>query len=91
MSFSSDVKKELSKLSNLANKVLVKYEFLGYLVSNHITIQKSKLKFTTENEYNINRFSKIITNLQYQNHEIKLTGKNFCIMLPKPILAEVRI
>ena len=49
MSFSSEVKEEISKLSNLANKNIVKYEFLGYIATNHITIEKNKLKFSTEN------------------------------------------
>ena len=42
MSFSSEVKEELSKISNLANKELVKYEFLGYLSTNHVTMEKGK-------------------------------------------------
>ena len=66
MSFSIEVKEELSKIKNLANKEVVKYELLGYLVTNHIAIEKNKLKFSTENEYNINRFSKLISNLQYE-------------------------
>ncbi len=81
MSFSSEVKEELSKLTNLANKQMVKYEFLGYLFTSSVGLEKSKLKFTTENEYNINRFSKLISNLQYQNYEIEMIGKNFCITL----------
>lgn len=56
MSFSSEVKEEISKLSNLANKEIVKFELLGYLSSNNITIEKNKIKFSTESEYNINRF-----------------------------------
>ena len=81
MSFSSEVKEELSTLTNLANKQMVKYEFLGYLFTSSVGLEKSKLKFTTENEYNINRFSKLISNLQYQNYEIEMIGKNFCITL----------
>ena len=74
MSFSSEVKEELSKLTNLANKQMVKYEFLGYLFTSSVGLEKSKLKFTTENEYNINRFSKLISNLQYQNYEFEMIG-----------------
>ena len=44
MSFSSEVKEEISKLSNLANKEIVKFELLGYLSSNNITIEKNKRK-----------------------------------------------
>ena len=41
MSFSSEVKEEISKLGNLANKEIVKFELLGYLSSNNITIEKN--------------------------------------------------
>lgn len=89
MSFSKEVKEELSKLNNLANKEIVKYELLGYLASNHVTIEKNKIKFSTENEYNINRFAKLISNLQYSDYEIEMNGKNFCITLPKLQLEEI--
>ena len=85
MSFSSEVKEELSKLNNLANKKIVKYEFLGYLSAGAVCLEKNKLKFTTENEYNINRFAKLISNLQYRNYEIEMIGRNFCITLNQKI------
>lgn len=91
MSFSSEVKQELSKLSNLANKEMVKYEFLGYLATNHIGIEKNKIKFSTESEYNINRFGKLISNLdRTSNYEIELNGKNYCITSPKLQLEEIQ-
>lgn len=89
MSFSSEVKEEISKLSNLANKEVVKFELLGYLSSNNITIEKNKIKFSTESEYNINRFSKLLNNLQYTNHNIEMIGKKFCISVSKPEIPEV--
>ena len=89
MSFSSEVKISLSKLSNLANKEVVKYELLGYLATNHIMVEKSKIKFSTESEYNINRFGKLISNIdKNNNYEIGLSGKNFCITLQKIHLEE---
>lgn len=94
MSFSAEVKKELSTLSNLANKEVVKYEFLGYLSTNHINIEESKksnyiLKFSTENEYNINRFGKLLNNLEFNNYEIQITGKTFYITMNAPELEEI--
>lgn len=89
MSFSSEVKEEISKLSNLANKQVVKFELLGYLSSNNISIEKSKIKFSTESEYNINRFSKLLNNLQYTNHTIEIVGKKFCISVNKPEISEI--
>ena len=65
MSFSQEVKEELSKLSNLANKQEVKMEFLGYLASNNISTETKYLRFSTENDYNIDRFSKIIRNIEF--------------------------
>lgn len=69
MSFSSEIKQELNKNSNLSNKEYVKYELIGYLVSGNIDIEKNKLKFSTESDYNINRFSKLLSNLQI-DHKI---------------------
>ena len=59
MSFSSQVKQELSKLSNLGNKEVVKQELIGYLLSSNVEISKGKIKFSTESEYNINKKYKI--------------------------------
>ena len=78
MSFSSDIKKELNKTSNLANKELVKYELIGYLMSNNIDLNNKKIKYTTESDYNINRFSRLLANLGI-NHSIEINGKVFAI------------
>lgn len=81
MSFSSDIKQELNKNSNLANKNIVKQELVGYLISGNINIANNKeIKFSTESDYNINRFSKLLTNLDI-NHSIDMVGKNFVITL----------
>ena len=81
MSFSSDIKQELNKNSNLANKNIVKQELVGYLISGNINIANNKeIKFSTESDYNINRFSKLLTNLNI-NHSIDMVGKNFVITL----------
>ena len=83
MSFSTDVKEELSKMSNLADKESVKAEMFGYLNTiTHLTVDKT-LKFATENEYNINRFAKLLNNLNILKYEIDISGKNFHITIPK--------
>ncbi|MGN1269786.1 MAG: DNA-binding protein WhiA [Clostridia bacterium] len=89
MSFSSEVKEEISKITNLANKQSVKFELLGYLASSNVTIEKNKLKFSTESEYNINRFSKLLNNLLYTNYQIEVIGKLFCITVNRPESEEV--
>ena len=83
MSFSTDVKAELSKLSNLANKDCVKAELYGYLSSNNTSEENGAIKFSTESEYNINRFSKLLSNLSISQYDIDIIGKIFYITIPK--------
>ena len=77
MSFSSDIKQELNKTNNLSNKEIVKYELMGYLISGNVDVIKSNIKFSTESDYNINRFSKLLSNLDI-NHDIDVSRKKFC-------------
>ena len=83
MSFSQEVKEELSKLNNLANKEEVKYEFLGYLASDNITEGKDFIKYSTENDYNIDRFAKIVRNVGIEDFDINVNGKVFSIKMTK--------
>lgn len=83
MSFSSEIKQELNKSNKLANKELINYELMGYLISKNIDmVDKNTIKFSTESDYNINRFSKLLSNLEI-NHDINVAGKNFTITLKK--------
>lgn len=79
MSFSSDIKTELSKINNLKNKQEVYAEFLGYLATANISTKGKNIKFSTENEYNINRFAKLLNNLNIIDYKIELTGKTYII------------
>lgn len=89
MSFSSDIKQELNKTNNLANKKIVKYELLGYLISRNIEILKNnKIKFSTESDYNINRFSKLLENLKI-DHSIEMNGKNFVVNVKEKELVDL--
>ncbi len=83
MSFSSELKENLSKMANLNNKELVKYELIGYLISNNTTYNQKIICYSTVNEYNINRFSKLLSNLDILNFQIALKGKTYQITLPK--------
>ena len=80
MSFSSDVKEELSKVNNLANKIQVKYEFIGYLISSNSSVVGNKIRYATESQYNINRFAKLLSNLKI-DYKIEMEGKSFVIKL----------
>ena len=79
MSFSTELKEEISKTENLSNKEAVRYELLGYLISSNISQENSKTKFSTENEYNINRFSRLLSNMGINDYDISIQGKLFVI------------
>ena len=78
-SFSYEIKKELSEINNLAKKNEVKYELEGYLASANIEFEKNKIKYVTENEYNINRFGKLLKNVDINDFKIDLQGKVYII------------
>lgn len=89
MSFSTELKEEISKLDNLSNKEAVKYELIGYLISSNISEEKNKIKFSTENEYNINRFSRLLNNMEIYNYDIAVQGNLFVITVNKSILEKI--
>ena len=83
MSFSSELKEEISKTENLSNKEAVKYELIGYLITSNISEEKNNIKFSTENEYNINRFARLLSNMGINKYDISLQGNLFVITLKK--------
>lgn len=89
MSFSTELKEEISKLDNLSNKEAVKYELIGYLISSNTSEEKNKIKFSTENEYNINRFSRLLNNMEIYNYDIAVQGNLFVITVNKSILEKI--
>lgn len=89
MSFSSDAKQELSKINNLNNKLQVEYELIGYLISSNTNIINSKIKYSTESEYNINRFSKLLNNMNILDYKIDLQGKTYSITLNRKDLLDI--
>lgn len=91
MSFSSDLKEELSKISNLNKKDEVKYELIGYLISKNASVVKNNVRYATESEYNINRFSKLLRNLDIDNN-IEFDGKSFIITFKvKNLIEDVEV
>ena len=83
MSFSTSVKEELSNLSNLANKDCVKAEMYGYISTNNVSEENECVRFSTESEYNINRFAKLLNNLNITKYDIDIVGKSFIIKISK--------
>ena len=76
MSFSADIKQELSKLNNLNNKNQVKAEISGYMLGSNYVENNRKARFITENEFNIYRLTKLLENvhIDYTNTN---KGKSF--------------
>ena len=91
MSFSKELKEELSKTENLSNKEAVKYELMGYLISNNVNQEKTETRFNTENEYNINRFSRLLNNMNINNYGITIQGKIFTITVKTKDLIKIEI
>lgn len=82
MSFSSDIKEELTKVNNLKNLKILESEFLGYILTGNTTNSDNVLEFVTENEFNIERFYKILFNLQIE-YEPNVRGKVFVATIEK--------
>lgn len=82
MSFSSDIKEELSKVNNLKNKTILEAEFLGYILTGNTTNNEDILEFITENEFNIERFYRILFNLEIE-YDPEIRGKVFVATIKK--------
>ena len=85
MSFSSEVKEELSKLNSFGNLNLIYAELYGYILSGNTKIVKNKVSFSTNSEYNINRFGKMLSKINI-DYKRKLQGKNYVITFNKELL-----
>ena len=82
MSFSSDIKEELSKVNNLKDIKILEAEFLGYILTGNTINNNNVLEFVTENEFNIERFYKILFNLEI-DYEPSIRGKVFVAKIKK--------
>lgn len=89
MSFSSETKEELSKISNLSNKKALKMELFGYFLTCNVGIYKKYISFSTESEYNINRFSKILNNLNILEYSIEIQRKVYTIKFKEENVIEI--
>lgn len=80
MSFSANVKEELSKINIFSNEEVVKAEIYGYLLT--LDSREKKIKFLTENEYNINRLNKLLNRLKIK-YDIEMRGNNYLIIFKR--------
>ena len=81
MSFSSEVKENLSKISNFNNDLLIS-EFIGYIFSGNMIENEEYYEFVTENEFNIEHLYKILFNLKIE-YEPEVKGKCFIAQIHK--------
>ena len=82
MSFSHNVKEELSNLKNIKNNELLEAEIFGYILTENADITNNKICYITENEYNIERFFKILFALKIE-YEPEVNGKYFKAIINK--------
>lgn len=80
MSFSEDVKKELSQMNNYVKKEELKAELYGYILTNNVSDENTNLKFTTKNEDNIYRYNKILNNLNIK-YKTDIRGKMYITII----------
>lgn len=87
MSYSYDVKEELSNFKNMKNTELLEAEFLGYILTGNAVLNGEKICYITENEYNIERFFKILFNLKIE-YEPNKNGKLFEAIIDSKAVSE---
>ena len=88
MSYSSDIKEELSKINNFKNIALIEAEFLGYILTGNVNSDEDLVEFVTENEFNIERFYKILFNLNIDYEPDKIS-KNFIATISRKDVEEI--
>lgn len=87
MSFSSEVKEELSKIASYKKDILGT-EFVGYWLSGNMIEDEENFGFITENEFNIEHLYKILFNLEVE-YEPEIKGKCYVAAMNKPQVEEV--
>ena len=85
MSFSGDVKEELSIISNY-NKNNLLAELFGYFLSGNMSLNGEKYEYVTENEFNIEHLYKILFNLGI-DYEPEIYSKYFFAKIDKKNLS----
>ena len=85
MSFSGDVKEELSIISNY-NKNNLLAELLGYFLSGNMNLNGENYEYVTENEFNIEHLYKILFNLGI-DYEPEIYSKYFLAKIEKKNLS----
>lgn len=82
MSFSSEVKEELSKINNFKNRDLICGELLGYILTGNTRANENIVEYVTENEFNIERLYKILFSLNLE-YDPDVKGKCYVANIKK--------
>ncbi len=76
MSFSSDIKEDLSNVISYKNKKLLEAEAFGFLLTGNTMLMKEYVEYSTENEFIIEKLYKILFNLDI-DYEPEINGKEY--------------
>ena len=86
MTFSSEVKKNITKMSNNQESLL--FELMGYCISGNMIDNGEKIEFVTENEFNIEYFYKILFTLKI-DYEPDRRGKCYVAIISKDAINKI--
>ena len=77
MSFSSDIKEDLSNVINYKNKKILEAEAFGFLLTGNTVLNEEYIEYSTENEFIIEKLYKILFNLQidYEQDDIEYVAR----------------
>ena len=90
ITFSAYAKNELSKINNYKNKKELYVELLGYMSTSNFSIDKKLSKYSTENEYNINRFAKLLNNNNINDYKIAIQGNTYIITIKNLNITDIK-
>ncbi len=82
MSFSYEIKEDLSKITNYKDKKLLEAECFGFLLTGNTIHGKDYIEYSTENEFIIEKLYKLLFNLGI-DYEPDIDGKEYVAKITK--------
>lgn len=90
MSFSYEIKEDLSKITNYKNRKLLESECFGYLLTGNTRYVDDYVEYYTENEFIIEKFYKILFNLEIE-YEPNIKGKEYIAKIKKEAINHLMV
>ena len=84
MSFSFEIKKDLSNINNFKDKRSIECELFGFLITGNTIKNEDHYRYSTENEFIIERLYKILFNLGY-DYEPEIDGKMYIARISRKV------